>query len=170
MPRTFLTVCINRCTELGSIGPDAVVVLIVDTEGAKDAAGGVIVGVGGVGAGGPGGVSGSTEVRAVVPGGGGQGAGLRGIVGDGGSGPHGGPHRELREVGDVGELRTQKHKQIDAWSATAHRKVAGLYVFSLVQGSHLPFKTDALPPGVYVTLIITIFGGMRGKAKKRQQC
>ena len=71
----------------------------------------------GVGAGGPAGGGGSTEVGAVVPERGGQGAGQRGIVGDGGSGPGGG--EELREVGDVGELRTQKQEQIDAWSATA---------------------------------------------------
>ena len=108
MPQTNLTVCINPCTELGRIGPDVVVVLIVDTEFPEDAAGGVSVGVGGVGAGGPAGGGGSTEVRAVVPGGGGQGAGLRGIVGDGSSGPHGGPDRELREVGDVGELEDKK--------------------------------------------------------------
>ena len=129
--QTNLTVCINRCTELGSVGPDVVVVLIVDTERSENAASGISVGVGGVGAGGPGCLGGSTEVRAVVPGGGGQGAGLRGIVGDGGSGPHGGEGGgELREVRDVGELRKQKHKQMDAWSATAHCKVAALYLFS----------------------------------------
>jgi hypothetical protein len=108
MTQTNLTGCINSCTELWAVGPDVVVVLIVDAEFAENAAGGVSVGVGGVGAGGPGGGGRSTEVRTVVPGGGGQGARQRGIVGDGGSGPHGGEGgSELREVGDVGELRQQ---------------------------------------------------------------
>ena len=125
MQQTIATGCINRLAAAAGLefGGDVAVVLIVDTEGAEKAAGGGSVGVDSVGAGGPGGLGGSTEVRAVVPGGGSEGAGEGGIVGDGGSGPHGGEGSgELREVGDVGELRKQKHTQVEAWSARVHCK------------------------------------------------